>query len=82
MVEKVGRLDGLSIPGDIDYSALKALSREIRDRLEDIRPSSLGQASRIPGVTPAAVSALMIYIKSRSQEPGARRRATTKPSLE
>jgi tRNA uridine 5-carboxymethylaminomethyl modification enzyme len=66
MVEKVGRLDGLSIPGDIDYSALKALSREIRDRLEDIRPSSLGQASRIPGVTPAAVSALMIYIKGRS----------------
>ncbi len=69
MVEKVGRLDGLSIPEDIDYSALKALSREIRDRLEDIQPRSLGQASRIPGVTPAAVSALMVYIK------GAGRRA-------
>ena len=75
LVDKVRRLDGLAIPADIDYSQLKALSREIRDRLEEVRPSSLGQASRIPGVTPAAVSALMIYIKSqksgaRSQEPG------------
>lgn len=75
LVDKVRRLDGLAIPADIDYSQLKALSREIRDRLEEVRPSSLGQASRIPGVTPAAVSALMIYIKgqkpvARSQEPG------------
>ncbi|MDF1536420.1 MAG: tRNA uridine-5-carboxymethylaminomethyl(34) synthesis enzyme MnmG [bacterium] len=70
MVEKVRRLDKLAIPEDLDYSALKALSREIRDRLEDIRPTSLGQASRIPGVTPAAVSALMIYIKSKNSRAG------------
>jgi tRNA uridine 5-carboxymethylaminomethyl modification enzyme len=75
LVDKVRRLDELAIPDGLDYSELKALSREICDRLEDVRPTSLGQASRIPGVTPAAVSALMVYIKgqksgARSQEPG------------
>ncbi len=68
MVEKVRRLDGLSIPEDLDYAALGALSREVRDRLAQVRPANLGQASRIPGVTPAAISALMIYIKSRTQK--------------
>jgi len=68
LVDKVRRLDELVIPDGLDYSELKALSREIRDRLEDVRPTSLGQASRIPGVTPAAVSALMIYIKGRNQK--------------
>jgi tRNA uridine 5-carboxymethylaminomethyl modification enzyme len=67
LVEKVRRLDELAIPDGLDYTQLKALSREIRDRLEDVRPASLGQASRIPGVTPAAVSALMVYIKSRNR---------------
>ena len=68
MVEKVRRLDALSIPEDLDYSALGALSREVKDRLAQVRPANLGQASRIPGVTPAAVSALMIYIESRTQD--------------
>jgi tRNA uridine 5-carboxymethylaminomethyl modification enzyme len=77
MVEKVRRLDALSIPEDLDYSALGALSREVKDRLAQVRPANLGQASRIPGVTPAAVSALMIYIKSRTQDAGRRTQKKT-----
>ncbi len=77
MVEKVRRLDGLSIPEDLDYAALGALSREVKDRLAQVRPANLGQASRIPGVTPAAVSALMIYIKSRTQDAGRRTQKKT-----
>jgi tRNA uridine 5-carboxymethylaminomethyl modification enzyme len=67
MVRKMARLESMAIPEDLDYSSLQSLSREVRDRFEDVRPTSLGQASRIPGVTPAAVSALMIYIKGRTQ---------------
>ena len=69
MVGKMARLESMAIPEDLDYASLRSLSREVRDRLEDVRPASLGQASRIPGITPAAVSALMIYIE------GAGRRA-------
>ena len=67
MVAKMARLESLVIPEDLDYSSMQSLSREVRDRLESVRPLSLGQASRIPGVTPAAVSALMIYIKGSTQ---------------
>jgi len=66
MVRKMARLESMAIPEDLDYSSLQSLSREVRDRFEDVRPTSLGQASRIPGVTPAAVSALMIYLKGRN----------------
>lgn len=72
MVEKMTRLESLSIPEDLDYSGLHALSREVRDRLEAVRPASLGQASRMPGITPAAVSALMVYLKARGREKGER----------
>jgi tRNA uridine 5-carboxymethylaminomethyl modification enzyme len=75
MVGKMKRLENMPIPGDLDYSTLQSLSREVRDRLEGVRPANLGQASRIPGVTPAAVSALMIYIKSRTQHAARRRRS-------
>jgi len=64
LVDRVRRLDSMIIPEEMDYLHLKALSTEIRDRLSRARPLTLGQASRIPGVTPAAVSALMIYIRN------------------
>jgi tRNA uridine 5-carboxymethylaminomethyl modification enzyme len=67
MVGKMARLESMAIPENLDYSSLQSLSREVRDRLEDVRPANLGQASRIPGITPAAVSALMIYIKGKGQ---------------
>ncbi len=72
MVEKIRRMETLGIPEEFSYAALKAISREIRDKLEQVRPANLGQASRIPGVTPAAISALMIYLGTEKRPgPGA-----------
>src|SRR5262249_37849425 len=49
------------VPQRLDYRVVPGLSTEIRERLADVRPRSLGQASRIPGVTPAAISILTVW---------------------
>ena len=51
---------------DIDYSSIGGLSSEIIQKLNDVRPETIGQASRISGVTPAAISMLLITLKKRS----------------
>jgi tRNA uridine 5-carboxymethylaminomethyl modification enzyme len=64
MLEEVARFKRLEqrlIPDTLDYAGLPGLSAEIRERLAAIRPRSLGQASRIPGVTPAAISILAVW---------------------
>jgi tRNA uridine 5-carboxymethylaminomethyl modification enzyme len=53
------------MPADIDYGKVHGLSTEIREKLAKIKPVSLGQASRVSGVTPAAISILMIYLEKR-----------------
>jgi tRNA uridine 5-carboxymethylaminomethyl modification enzyme len=58
-------MEDVHLPEDIDYSKITGLSREVREKLTHIRPRSLGQAHRIPGITPAAVSLLSIYLKKR-----------------
>ncbi|MCX8023132.1 MAG: tRNA uridine-5-carboxymethylaminomethyl(34) synthesis enzyme MnmG [Syntrophorhabdaceae bacterium] len=65
MVERTKRLEDMRIPLDFTYKDVPGLSREVIERLTKIRPLTLGQASRIPGVTPAAVTALMIDFKKR-----------------
>jgi tRNA uridine 5-carboxymethylaminomethyl modification enzyme len=55
--------DEVLIPEDLDYRGLSGLSNEIKEKLEKVRPRTLGQAYRISGVTPAAVAILQIYIK-------------------
>ena len=57
----------LPLPADLDYLAMKALSIEIRQKLDQIRPATLGQASRISGVTPAAISVLLVHLKRGEQ---------------
>jgi tRNA uridine 5-carboxymethylaminomethyl modification enzyme len=57
------REERLAIPADIDFSAVAGLSNEMRQRLSAARPASLGAAGRIPGVTPAAVAALAVYLR-------------------
>ena len=57
--------EGLRLPADLDYAAVPSLSNEARQKLALARPASLGAASRIPGVTPAAVLALLRYVKRR-----------------
>jgi tRNA uridine 5-carboxymethylaminomethyl modification enzyme len=68
-VEKFRHLEKIRIPPGLDYDAVKNLSREIREKLGRFRPLNLGQACRISGVTPAAISLLMVYL--RKMEPPA-----------
>jgi len=53
----------LLLPADLDYATVTALSFEVRQKLQTQRPETLGQASRISGVTPAAVSLLLVHLK-------------------
>lgn len=62
-IEKFKRLEKMRIPDDVDFNGISALSVEVREKLSRIRPVSLGQASRISGITPAAISILMVYLK-------------------
>ena len=62
-VEKVRLLDGQRIPEDTDFKAITGLSNESRGKLDQIRPLTIGQASRISGVTPADISLLLVYLK-------------------
>ncbi|MBS1872013.1 MAG: tRNA uridine-5-carboxymethylaminomethyl(34) synthesis enzyme MnmG [Acidobacteria bacterium] len=62
---QIGRLrdaEGRRIPAELSYSAIPGLSTEIRQKLERVRPETLGQAGRIPGVTPAAIAVLDVYL--------------------
>jgi tRNA uridine 5-carboxymethylaminomethyl modification enzyme len=63
MAEKLKKIEGKRIPPGFEYAAVNGLSREVLSKLQEIRPENLGQASRIPGVTPAAVSLLMVAIE-------------------
>ena len=65
MVERFHKVENLKLPDDIDYLNISGLSKEVREKLIRIRPRSLGQASRISGITPAAISLLSIYLKKR-----------------
>ena len=62
-LEELSRMEDRILPEDIDYNALQGLRIEARQKLSNIRPRSLGQATRISGVSPADAAALMIYLK-------------------
>jgi tRNA uridine 5-carboxymethylaminomethyl modification enzyme len=66
IVERFQRMEHVRLPNDIDYSLISGLSREVCEKLSRIRPRSLGQASRISGITPAAISLLSYYIRKKS----------------
>ena len=65
-IEKFKNLEKMKIPEVFDFSMVHGLSNELKEKLSTIRPSSLGQASRIDGITPAALSVIMIAIKASS----------------
>jgi tRNA uridine 5-carboxymethylaminomethyl modification enzyme len=62
-VERFKKLEGIVLPAELDYNEVPGLSQEAREKLVKIRPYTLGQTSRISGITPAAISILMIYLK-------------------
>ncbi|WP_418248515.1 tRNA uridine-5-carboxymethylaminomethyl(34) synthesis enzyme MnmG [Dialister invisus] len=64
-VRKAARMENEKLPLDMDYLSLDGISTEARQKMDKIRPLSLGQAARIPGVSPADISVLMVYVKQR-----------------
>jgi tRNA uridine 5-carboxymethylaminomethyl modification enzyme len=56
----------LALSGEIDYDRIAALSNEVREKLKTVRPTTLGAAGRIPGVTPAALVALLRHVRRRT----------------
>jgi tRNA uridine 5-carboxymethylaminomethyl modification enzyme len=73
-IEKLKKAEGRTIPEWFDYTAVSGLSREMQEKLARVRPQTLGQASRIPGVTPAALTLVNVYIEIQGK-----RLATTAP---
>jgi len=65
--QRFKRLEGARIPENLYYNNIPGLSKEIREKLIEVRPESIGRAGRIPGVTPAALSVLMIYLKKTGE---------------
>jgi tRNA uridine 5-carboxymethylaminomethyl modification enzyme len=69
-IEHALRHERLTLPADLDYRALGGLSNEVRQKLSELRPLTLGQAARVPGVTPAAVSILLVHLRRREAAAG------------
>lgn len=63
MVKKFSQLDNIKIPDELDYQNMVCLSKEAREKLTKVKPANLGQASRISGVNPADIAALMIFLQ-------------------
>lgn len=68
MAEKLKKVEGKRIPDDFDYVTVNGLSKEILSKLQEVRPANLGQASRIPGVTPVAISLLLVTIEKLKRQ--------------
>ena len=65
-MERAARLERMRLPEDIDYTTVAGLTREIVEKLISVRPLTFGQAGRISGVTPAALTCLEIHMKKRA----------------
>jgi len=81
-VERAAHFENLKLPADFDYGQVKALSFEVRQKLDKHRPETLGLASRISGVTPAAISLLMIHLRKGGHKAFARDAAVTEAAAE
>ena len=61
-VDRLQRHESMTIPGDVNFDQVEGLSNEIRQKLKEMRPSNLARAGRIPGVTPGALSLLLVHL--------------------
>jgi tRNA uridine 5-carboxymethylaminomethyl modification enzyme len=66
-IEKFQHMEKIRIPDAFDYGAVHGLSNELKSKLGKVRPTCLGQAARVEGITPAALSVLMVALKARSR---------------
>jgi tRNA uridine 5-carboxymethylaminomethyl modification enzyme len=71
-IERQRRHEDTRLPDTIDYAQVRGLSMEVRQRLQEARPDTVGRAARIPGVTPAAISLLLVHLKRRQGVPSQR----------
>jgi tRNA uridine 5-carboxymethylaminomethyl modification enzyme len=71
-VERQQRNEDTRLPDDLDYRQVAGLSHEVRQKLTEARPATIGAASRVPGITPAAISILLIHLKKRGSLAGVR----------
>jgi tRNA uridine 5-carboxymethylaminomethyl modification enzyme len=71
-IERQRRHEETRLPENIDYAEVRGLSIEVRQRLQEARPDTVGRAARIPGVTPAAISLLLVHLKRRPGVPSQR----------
>ena len=70
-IDKTRTQQDISLPDEIDYAKVSGLSNEVRQKFTDHRPATIGQASRISGVTPAAISLLLVHLKKQSLQKSA-----------
>jgi tRNA uridine 5-carboxymethylaminomethyl modification enzyme len=66
-IARLQRHQEQALPTDFDYNAVRGLSNEVCEKLRAVRPQTIGQAARIPGITPAAVSLLLIHLRKRGR---------------
>lgn len=64
-IERLKQQEDTALPADLDYSQMRGLSNELQQKLRERQPENIGQASRIPGITPAAISLILIYLKKQ-----------------
>ena len=69
-IERLQRNENTLIPNNIDYKNVVGLSNEVKQKLNEARPESIARASRLPGITPAAISLLMVHIKKHRKAVG------------
>jgi len=62
-IERLKKQENTKLPADFNYQQMQGLSNELKQKLLEVRPENIGRASRIPGITPAAISLLLIYLK-------------------
>ncbi len=67
-IAKLRAAEDQPLPADFDYQVVKGLSNEVKQKLNEVRPATIGQAGRIPGVTPAAISLLLIFLKKHQHQ--------------
>ena len=61
-IDRAGRDEAVTLPADLEYAAIRALSREAREKLERARPRTLGAAARIPGITPSDIALVSVHV--------------------